>query len=33
MILIGSIIAAVATLTFAVMAFYLAIQGLENREE
>lgn len=33
MILIGSIIAAVATLTFAFMAFYLALQGLDNREE
>jgi len=33
MIFIGSILAAVATLLFSFMAFYLALQGLENREE
>jgi hypothetical protein len=33
MIFIGSILAAVATILFTLMAFYLALQGLENREE
>lgn len=33
MILIGSIVAAVATIAFTLMAFYLALQGLESREE